>query len=174
MADPKPLDMAGFLQGRTLSYAPSEFTTANELLDERISQGLGWDTTHPGQEFLRRALTQLPLALRTSLRPPMPINPNAEFSLSQNMMARDPNRFTYDIYNRGNRIGNATGRVDGDTATIHQIGPADAVGVAGLRQLREGMRSDFPQVQRFTGARVSGARVPSPEHEPIAQKIFWP
>lgn len=42
------------------SYAPSEYTTADEMRQERISQMFGWDTSRPGREFLMRALTQLP------------------------------------------------------------------------------------------------------------------
>jgi hypothetical protein len=36
------------------SYPASEFTTPDEMRQERISQALGWDTTRPGEEFRNR------------------------------------------------------------------------------------------------------------------------
>jgi hypothetical protein len=62
--------LADFLQGRAGSpYAApmSEFTTPGDLQRERISNALGWDVQYPGQEFARRALTQLPLAMRPAM-----------------------------------------------------------------------------------------------------------
>lgn len=47
------------------SYPVSEYTTPAEMQQERISQALGWDTSRPGVEFARRALTYLPLAMRS-------------------------------------------------------------------------------------------------------------
>lgn len=90
MAEPTnalaPYAMADYLQGRTnamldrgtgltpgfeplpqyYSYPPSEFTSPAEMQQERISQMFGWDTSRPGREFLRRALFELPLAMRSS------------------------------------------------------------------------------------------------------------
>jgi hypothetical protein len=57
------------------SYPPSEYTTADEMRQERISQGLGWDTSRPGREFLVRALTQLPLAAMPSANMVIPRAP---------------------------------------------------------------------------------------------------
>ena len=71
--------MANFLQGRAGSpYAPaiSEFTTPADLQRERLSNVFGWDVGRPGQEFARRALTQLPLAMRPAMGG-MPARPAA-------------------------------------------------------------------------------------------------
>jgi hypothetical protein len=62
--------MADFLQGRAgAAYAPvmSEFTTPGDLQRERISNALGWDVGRPVQEFARRALLQLPMAMRPAM-----------------------------------------------------------------------------------------------------------
>jgi hypothetical protein len=51
-----------------LSYPISEYTTPEEMRQERISQAFGWDTSRPGHEFLRR----LPLLLQAiPVRSPM-------------------------------------------------------------------------------------------------------
>jgi hypothetical protein len=62
--------MSDFLQGRlNRPYAPSmsEFTTPRDLQRERISNALGWDVGRPVQEFARRALLQLPMAMRPAM-----------------------------------------------------------------------------------------------------------
>lgn len=45
------------------SYPISEYTTDDEMRQERVSQALGWDTSRPWRELGMRALTQLPLAM---------------------------------------------------------------------------------------------------------------
>jgi hypothetical protein len=72
--------------------------------------------------------------------------------------------FYYEINDdAGADIGNASGEVIGDTMYFSWLGDrrGDAknqLGVAGIRQLREQVRKDFPQVKKFVGLRVSGAR----------------
>lgn len=70
--------------------------------------------------------------------------------------------FYYDIRNPdGTEFGNARGSVVGDTMNFEWLGGPDganALGVSGVRALREQVRNDFPGVSKFTGHRVSGAR----------------
>jgi hypothetical protein len=77
--------------------------------------------------------------------------------------------FRYAITKDGADTGlSITGRVKGDTARIDWIGGEAAMpkfaagkntlGVGGIRQLREALRKDFPEVTTFEGRRVSGAR----------------
>jgi hypothetical protein len=81
MADRRPT-LADFLRGRIIppagprapySYAPSEFTTADEMRQERVSQALGWDTSRPWRKLGMDAATYLPLALRSPAGARMPL-----------------------------------------------------------------------------------------------------
>ena len=99
----------------------------------------------------------------------------AQYSLVRHALDdEDPQAFTYTITRDGADTGMvATGRVDGRDAHISWMGDkrfasgeqtvinsadANALGVGTLKQLREAIRADFPQVNRFTGTRVSGSR----------------
>lgn len=74
--------------------------------------------------------------------------------------------FAYEITDAGRPTNQVVkGWINKDAATIDWIGGADGMasakndfGVAGLRQLREQFRSDFPEVRSFGGYRSSGAR----------------
>jgi hypothetical protein len=112
----------------------------------------------------------MPMGPFGSVRGPVRV-PNPTFTLSRNLAP--PQRegypeFRYNILRDGAPIGQTVeGHVIGDTANIEWWGqtgrfgdvgnPAD-IGIAGLRQLREAMRSDFPDVNTFAGRRISGAR----------------
>lgn len=81
-----------------------------------------------------------------------------------------PNNFNYNIDKDGAPFGSLQGYVDGDTAKVRWLGShrwddgdrsyldANALGVSGIRQLREQFRKDFPDVVNFEGNRISGAR----------------
>jgi hypothetical protein len=77
--------------------------------------------------------------------------------------AGDRTPFHYDITDdAGSILGSADGKVAGDTMWFDWLGgshynPAD-LGIRGVRQLREQVRRDFPNVKKFEGVRVSGAR----------------
>ena len=77
--------------------------------------------------------------------------------------SRMAERFEYAIKDGdGNQIGTAIGDVDGDTMHLDWLGgksgDKDILGLSGIRQLREQVRKDFPNVKNFTGYRVSGAK----------------
>lgn len=66
----------------------------------------------------------------------------------------------YDIYRGDQRLGHVNFQVNGDTATVHNIsvGEPNALGVDGVRALRESFRDIHPDVVHFEGWRTSGAR----------------
>ncbi len=82
--------------------------------------------------------------------------------------------FYYDIVDdAGRRLGEARGSVVGDTMNFDFLGGivdnrwedaganllrSNELGLKGIRQLREQVRQDFPNVTNFVGERVSGAR----------------
>ena len=70
--------------------------------------------------------------------------------------------FDYGIYKDGFPVGDVNGRVAGNTANIGWLGGDDAavnaLGVSGIKQMREAFRQDFPGVDVFRGNRISGAR----------------
>ncbi len=72
-----------------------------------------------------------------------------------------PGAFSYMIHKDGKPFGDVHGYVDGNVAHVLEMG-ADtgpgALGVSGIRQLREAMREDFPHVTGFAGVRTSGSR----------------
>ncbi len=90
-----------------------------------------------------------------------PRDANAAVSLSPNMGRG--NRFEYGIYKDGKRIGEASGTVRGETVHIGWIGGGgdaiNAIGVRGVRALREAIRQDYPRAKIFEGERVSGSRM---------------
>jgi len=78
-------------------------------------------------------------------------------------LAGDKQPFHYNIVDGdGGHAGSATGYVRGDTMWFDWFGGGHhnptPLGVKGLRQLREQIRSDFPGVTNFSGVRVSGSR----------------
>ncbi len=87
------------------------------------------------------------------------------YSLSDNLRTATPGEFGYHILRDGAEIGSAIGSIvmeDGEQiAYISWIGAkglANRLGLDGVRQLREAFRRDFPDVKRFEGTRVGGAR----------------
>lgn len=88
-------------------------------------------------------------------------------SLSPNARANGDG-FYYTIYRDGKPFGTASGFVGGDKAYVDWLGShrrvngklvdANGLGVSGIKQLREDIRRDFPQVKYFEGRRISGAR----------------
>ena len=88
--------------------------------------------------------------------------------------------FDYEITKDGKPTGMyAHGYVSGDTAHIDWLGDLDfesgpnALGISGIKQLREALRKDFPNVKNFTGERVSGARYQAGK-EDLMQKVYLP
>lgn len=106
---------------------------------------------------LRTIRNSIPLAVRS------PPQSSTGASLSKNN-ASSPNEFHYDMYKDGQYIGYTTGSVGGKSAHIGWIGNddvkagANSIGVSGVKQLREQIRTDFPDVKVFSGNRISGAR----------------
>ena len=84
-------------------------------------------------------------------------------STSENLNEGNPYYFHYKLFRDGVPFGKASGAVRGDTAKIDWIGGdkksgPNSIGVAGVRQLREAIRQDYPDAKVFTGTRNSGAR----------------
>jgi len=88
--------------------------------------------------------------------------------------------FDYEITRNGQPTGmRATGYVKNNKAHIDWIGDLDfesgpnSLGLSGIKQLREALRKDFPQVKYFEGERVSGARYQAGK-EDLIQKVYLP
>lgn len=75
-----------------------------------------------------------------------------------------PHRFAYNIMADGKKLGSLTGHIDPaspDTAFISWMGAsgrANELGPVAVRQIQQQFREMHPEVTRFTGDRVSGAR----------------
>ena len=100
------------------------------------------------------------LAWETEIPPPRSLKGVA---LSKNIATRKQDgMFDYGIYKDGFPVGDVNGRVAGNTANIGWLGGDDAavnaLGVSGIKQMREAFRQDFPGVDVFRGNRISGAR----------------
>ena len=128
------------------------------------------------QQFMSEALRYAPLGAgpfgRGGPPPALPSsryapNPGQRYTLGQNA-AQDP-RFEYPILNRGEPVGQMTGRMEGltgHTANIEAIGAGggplggtpNTLGAAAMRQLLQELRRDYPNVVRAEGYRTSGAR----------------
>lgn len=172
----------------------SEFTTPADLRREAHARLTGVD---PGADWLTRAgqaarvvAPNLLLALN-ALGPrggvAMPRPRASTYTLSANEAPSSP-YFAYDILRDGVRMGHARGRVVGDTAQITGIYSSGAMrgrgfseganefGPAALMQIREQFRRDFPDVTRFTGWRISGARARTgnPRQEVVIPSIAAP
>lgn len=73
----------------------------------------------------------------------------------------------YTVYRGDKPVASVSGYIADNTLRGMNISPiregleggVGSLGVAGLRAIREQFRRDFPNVKRFTGTRVSGARV---------------
>jgi hypothetical protein len=103
------------------------------------------------------------------------------FTLSRNLAGPDdaprsrPGQpFYYHIMSDGEKIGSARGSVADDIAYLSWLGATgqdNALGVSGVRQLREAMRRDFPGVQTFEGNRSSGASAQDIASKLAAEKL---
>ena len=131
----------------------------------------------PSQELLRRAgrghaqdwsetYGSAPPRVRQDWGVPMPATqgkPRFDKGVSTSENLVGGNNFSYTLYRDGKPFGEASGWVNGDKAHISFIGGSyetgpNSIGVAGVRQLREAIRQDFPEAKVFSGHRVSGAR----------------
>jgi hypothetical protein len=165
----EPYGMADYLQGRQRlvnammapprSFAPSEYTTPDEMRQERISQALGWDTTRPGRAALERLFASPQGAFASFAMRPAPAGP---VSLSPNF-GRMHNEFRHDIMQRNFPVGTVRGYLNPyrDQASIGMIRApegANTLGPTAMRQLMREFRQQNPSVETVEGFRISGAR----------------
>jgi hypothetical protein len=98
-------------------------------------------------------------------------------SLSQNLSSDPDTTFHYQLFMDGNPVGIAKGSIIDGSAKFdwlgHEVGGANTLGVPGVRALREAFREDYPDVKKFTGWRVSGARGGA-DHKTAQQEVYMP
>jgi len=141
---------------------------------EPAMMAAGFLTGSPKLGFLRRAAQPISASdvakRQAAFDPEAPVaslEPRSQqgLSLSENFANQSPaspgKKFQYMIYHNGEPIGDAMGGVLDNKAWIEHMGVNEGefgLGVSGIRQLRELIRNDFPEVNIFEGHRISGAR----------------
>lgn len=87
---------------------------------------------------------------------------NAEYAQQRSALEQGGKTpFSYTMESpEGDFLGSANGSVVGDTMYLDWLGgnTPNSLGVSGVKSLRNQVRSDFPEVKKFQGMRVSGAR----------------
>lgn len=123
-----------------------------------------WTKDYPN---LANFLARVPDALMAMPgRAPRGATPTASplWSMSPNRLAdfrEVPGAFSHILYHEGVPVAKATGAISGNTATLGMIKASEGrntLGIEALRQWRELMRKQYPEVTNFEGRRMSGTR----------------
>jgi hypothetical protein len=158
------------------TYSPTRSTAAQAVQHDRL-QGLayGYDPAKV-EAYVAKRSGELGLPSHSveagsfGLRPEYIDTPSGfnRVLAATGLAEPEGTRFRYAITKDGADTGAfVNGQVKGDTARIDWMGEGaetgidaakNTLGVSGLRQLREAVRNDFPDVKNFEGRRVSGAR----------------
>lgn len=150
-------------------YTPSELRAILAAGLPRLASGMALDGAS-AYSVARRGGASIPEAIKDAMAEARAVKRN-ELSEWSDAMAEakkgHQTTFGYDIIgDNGDKLGVANGIVVGDTMYFDWIGGGNGagvqvakLGVSGLKALREQVRKDFPNVKKFEGERVSGARV---------------